>query len=96
VSYSLVNVPTTDAYPQDPSQPGVILRCPGARSIALTVGNAAVLYQLGRGYGAIEWESVQHFAVPGVWTIHEPADAIQARSAVPGVAAQVSVSAYAA
>jgi hypothetical protein len=90
VSYGLLNVPTSDRYGV-----GAQLACPGAQTIALTVANAAVVYQLGQGGigAAIEWEPAEHFAIPGVWRL-PPADAIQCRSAVAGVPAQISVSAY--
>jgi hypothetical protein len=87
VSYALVNAPTTDGY-----SPAATLQCGGSQAIALTVANAAVLYQLGHGIAAPVWDSEQ-FALPGVWTL-PGADAIRIRSAAAGKPAQVSVSAF--
>jgi hypothetical protein len=94
VSYSLVNVATADAAPAVAGPTAAYLACPGATSLAITVANAAAIYQLGSGIGAPVWEESEHFAVPGVWTVREHADAIRLRSAKAGAPAQVSVSAY--
>lgn len=87
MSYSLLNQPTADGY-----TPAAELGCPGARTIALTVSNAAILYQLGYGRGAPVWDTEQQ-AIPGVWTLPK-GDAIRCRSLAAGHPAQVSVTAF--
>lgn len=87
MSYALQNTETSDGY-----TPAATLLCGGARSLLVTVANAAAAYRLGHGFAAPVWDTEQN-AVPGVWTL-PGADAIQLRSLAAGRPAQVMVTAF--
>lgn len=89
MSYSLPNTTAGAGY-------GAPLVCTGARVVQLTVANGAVLVQLGRGVGGIQWSDVESFRVPGVHTIPGPVDAVRVRRAsATGPAPQYAIDAYA-
>ena len=87
MSYVLNNVTTGGAYtPQATLTGGAIV------ALRVTVANAAVYMQVGRGVGGVNWEAEQYL-VPGVYGLDRDCDAVRFRSATPGIAATVSVDA---
>lgn len=99
-SYSTGDLPvaTANNYPSAIGQPGVAaLICPGSGTVVITVSTAAVVAQLGHGYGQPIWEATEHFLVPGVWPFTSKSlgiDAVQLRSATLNTPAVVSISGY--
>lgn len=89
MSYSLPLATTADLY-----TPAATLTCPNARVVQVTISNAAVYLQSGRGIGGVLWDEPASFRVPGVWTIPGPIDAIRMRSAAVGKPAEVSADAW--
>jgi hypothetical protein len=91
VSYSLVNVTTSDGYTA-----ATTLNCPGAGTVTLSVRNAAVLVQFGAG-SPPAWDNPEEFRAPQDRSTPRragrPCDAVRVRSAKPGTPAQVSIDA---
>lgn len=83
---ALNNVTTTDEYTD-----ATTLRCPGTRRFLLHVRNAAVYYQLGVGWPAVEWEFDERFVPPGTLSRALRVDAVRVRNGAVGVPAQVTV-----
>lgn len=53
----------------------------GAKYVQVSVFNAAIYLELGRGIGGVRWEDGAQFLVPGVYVIPGPLDATRVRSA---------------
>lgn len=72
------------------------LACPGARTLKVTVANAAVYIQTGKGFGAPSFTNDPEFTLPGVHTM-PGADALRFKAAAPIVAGhepRVAIAAY--
>jgi hypothetical protein len=87
VSVSLNNITTADVYTDANT-----LRAPGSTRITMHVRNAAAYYQLGVGIAGVLWRD-EVFQLPLSWSGDRNFDAVRVRSAVPGVAAQVTIDA---
>lgn len=68
------------------------LSCPATVRLRITVANAAVFAQIGRG-AIPQYAEQEEFLVPGVYSLERRCDAIKVRAAVGGLAkpAQVSI-----
>jgi hypothetical protein len=86
MSAELSNVATADGY-TDTNR----LSYPGSVRLRMLVQNASIVYQLGRGYPAFNWEPTEHHLIPGRYSLDVVADAIQVRSYVAGVPARATV-----
>lgn len=87
---ALNNITTTDDFTE-----AATLHAPGSTRLVLRVRNAAVVYELGQGYGGIEWTG-EVFAPPGDGSIGRRFDHVRVRSAKVGTPAQVTVEAVSA
>jgi hypothetical protein len=69
--------------------------CTGSTTVKITVANAAVRVQLGRGIGGLQWSDVPAFLIPGVHTIPGPIDAVRVkRATLIGTQPQYALEAY--
>ena len=84
MSASLVNVATTDNY----VEANTIAR-PAVARVRFQVFNAAIRYQLGRGWPP-QWTD-ERFLAPGFHSFDAYCTGVRVRSAAPGAPAQVSV-----
>lgn len=84
MSASLVNVATTDAY----TDANTVTR-PNVERVRFQVFNAAIRYQLGRGWPP-QWTD-ERFLAPGFHSFDAHCTGVRVRSAAAGVPAQVSI-----
>jgi hypothetical protein len=69
--------------------------CTGSQTVKVTVANAAIRLQIGRGIGGVQWGDTPAFLIPGVHTIPGPIDAVRVKRATSiGTQPQYALEAY--
>jgi hypothetical protein len=92
MSYTLVNEPTVDAFPE--LGQGCSLACHGAVKLRVHIDNAGALWQYARGTApAAQFDQPEATLLPGVYTLEQRCDAVRFKSLTQGKPAMVSVQA---